>query len=61
MFVIVQAFNNFCDATASKKPLMAIEEKFAQAMRASGVAITVTSVTDFAAFAIGAVGVSATM
>ena len=55
MFVMVQAFKNVMDGPGSTLPL---EERFGLAMKYAGVTITVTSVTDFIAFAIGASTVS---
>ncbi|KAF6037774.1 PTCHD3 [Bugula neritina] len=50
MFVIIEAWNNL-STFEKQKPL---PEKVAIAMKHAGVSITVTSVTDFVAFAIGA-------
>lgn len=50
MFVIIEAWNNL-SAAEKQKPL---PEKVALTMKHAGVSITVTSVTDFVAFAIGA-------
>ena len=55
MFVMVQAFKNVMDSPDCTLPL---EERFGLAMKYAGVTITVTSVTDFIAFAIGASTVS---
>ena len=55
MFVMVQAFKNVMDSPDCSLPL---EERFGLAMKYAGVTITVTSVTDFIAFAIGASTVS---
>ena len=55
MFVMVQAFRNVMDGPGSALPL---DERFGLAMKYAGVTITVTSVTDFIAFAIGATTVS---
>lgn len=54
MFVIIEAWNNL-SAAEKRKPL---PEKVALTMKHAGVSITVTSVTDFVAFAIGASTVS---
>ena len=54
MFVIIEAWNNL-SAAEKQKPL---PEKVALTMKHAGVSITVTSVTDFVAFAIGASTVS---
>ena len=54
MFVIVEAWNNL-NPMQKKKDLTV---KVALAMQHAGVSITVTSVTDFVAFAIGATTVS---
>ncbi|XP_070562444.1 patched domain-containing protein 3-like isoform X2 [Ptychodera flava] len=50
MFVIVQAWSNLPE-DAKKNP---IHERVGQALRHAGVSITVTSITDFVAFGIGA-------
>ena len=50
MFVIIQALDNL----TSDQKQRPIPERMALAMRHAGVSITVTSVTDIAAFAIGA-------
>ena len=56
MFVIIQCFKNVQkDAELSK---LNVEEKIAQALKHAGVSITVTSLTDVFAFAVGAVTVS---
>ena len=52
---MVQAFKNVMDSPDCTLPL---EERFGLAMKYAGVTITVTSVTDFIAFAIGASTVS---
>ena len=52
---MTQAFKNVMDSPGSTLPL---EERFGLAMKYAGVTITVTSVTDFIAFAIGASTVS---
>ncbi|CAG0891879.1 unnamed protein product [Cyprideis torosa] len=49
MFVILQCWN-----TLREKPSTALPARIGKTMRDAGVAVTVTSVTDFAAFAIGA-------
>ncbi|XP_042862296.1 protein patched homolog 3-like isoform X2 [Penaeus japonicus] len=49
MFVIMQAWNNLTPKEKKKK----LEERIGLALKHAGVSITVTSVTDFAAFAIG--------
>lgn len=49
MFVIAQAWNNF----ARTKKSLSDEVKFGITMEKAGVAITVTSLTDFLAFAVG--------
>lgn len=54
MFVIIEAWNNLT-ALQRRKDL---KVKIALAMQHAGVSITVTSVTDFVAFAIGATTVS---
>ena len=51
MFVMTQAFKNVMSGPGSKLPL---EERFGLAMKYAGATITVTSVTNFIAFAIGA-------
>ena len=51
MFVMTQAFKNVMDGPESKLPL---DERIGLTMKYAGVTITVTSVTDFIAFAIGA-------
>lgn len=48
MFVIVQSFNNVGKSGKDN------QERFGLAMRNSGAAVTVTSLTDFIAFAVGA-------
>merc|ERR1719367_745004 len=48
---MIQSFKNVMDGPGSTLPL---EERFGLAMKYAGVTITVTSVTDFIAFAIGA-------
>lgn len=50
MFVIIQAWNKFAE---HRKDLTKVE-KFGETLQRAGVAITVTSLTDFMAFAIGA-------
>lgn len=50
MFVIIQALDNL----SAEEKLMPIPERMARALKYAGVSITVTSVTDIAAFAIGA-------
>ena len=52
MFVIMQSWNNLGAGKHSKT--LALEDKFGLAMQHAGVAITITSLTDFLAFAIGA-------
>lgn len=54
MFVIIEAWNNLT-ALQKRKDL---KVKIAIAMQHAGVSITVTSITDFVAFAIGASSVS---
>ena len=54
MFVIVQAVENLSDAEQK----MPIHQRIGKAMRHAGVSITVTSVTDMAAFLIGSTSVS---
>ena len=54
MFVIVQAVENL-SVTEQKLP---IHQRIGKAMRHAGVSITVTSVTDMAAFLIGSTSVS---
>ncbi len=54
MFVIMQCWNNLPE---SKKG-SSIPEKVGLALKHAGVSITVTSVTDFAAFVIGGTTVS---
>ena len=56
MYVIVQGINNLSDE--DKK--LAIHERIGKAMKHAGVSITVTSVTDMAAFFIGSSSVSFT-
>ena len=58
MFVMTQAFKNVMDGPESKLPL---DERIGLTMKYAGVTITVTSVTDFIAFAIGATTVSVTV
>ena len=58
MFVMTQAFKNVMDGPESKLPL---DERIGLTMKYAGVTITVTSVTDFIAFAIGATTVSITV
>ena len=55
MFVMTQAFQNVMSGPGSELPLV---ERFGLAMKYAGATITVTSVTDFIAFAIGATTVS---
>uniref|UniRef100_A0A0P5P9V2 Patched domain-containing protein n=1 Tax=Daphnia magna TaxID=35525 RepID=A0A0P5P9V2_9CRUS len=50
MFVIIQALDNL----SNEEKQLPIPERMARAMKHAGVSITVTSVTDIAAFAIGA-------
>ncbi|XP_068236548.1 patched domain-containing protein 3-like [Palaemon carinicauda] len=50
MFVIVQCFNNLNE----EERRLELRQRMATALRHAGVAITVTSITDFAAFFIGA-------
>lgn len=54
MFVIVQSWNNL----SADDKTTALHEKFAKTMKHAGVAITVTSLTDFISFAIGGTTVS---
>lgn len=54
MFVIIEAWNNLTDLEKKKD----LKVKIAIAMQHAGVSITVTSLTDFVAFAIGATTVS---
>lgn len=54
MFVIIEAWNNLSPSEKQKD----LAEKVAMTMKHAGVSITVTSVTDFVAFAIGATTVS---
>ncbi len=55
MFVIVQSWHNFA-APMGKAATLA--SRFGATMRHAGVAITVTSVTDVVAFAVGSTTVS---
>ena len=55
MFVIMQSVNNVKKEAALNQ--LSIEEKIALALKHAGVSITVTSVTDVFAFAVGAVTV----
>lgn len=57
MFVIIEAWNNL---SAAERQLE-LPEKVALTMKHAGVSITVTSITNFAAFAIGSTTVSHTM
>lgn len=50
MFVIIEAWNNLTELEKSKD----LKVKVAITMQHAGVSITVTSITDFVAFAIGA-------
>lgn len=50
MFVIIEAWNNLTELERCKD----LKVKVAITMQHAGVSITVTSVTDFVAFAIGA-------
>ncbi len=57
MFVIVQAWNRL----GERQPLTSkaqIPDQLSKTMRNSGVAVTITSVTDFLAFAVGGTTVS---
>jgi len=54
MFVIIEAWHNLTPSQKKKD----LKIQVAIAMQHAGVSITVTSVTDFAAFAIGATTVS---
>lgn len=54
MFVIIEAWNNLTELEKRKD----LKVKVAITMQHAGVSITVTSVTDFVAFAIGASTVS---
>ena len=54
MFVTMQCFNNL-NEEEEKKPMT---ERFGMTMRRAGVAITITSLTDFLAFAVGGTTVS---
>ncbi len=60
MFVIVQCWTNlYPDYLSSKKPSkMSIAERMGSALQHAGVSITVTSLTDIAAFGVGAFTVS---
>ena len=49
MFVTMQCFNNLDDAE-NKRPML---ERFGLTMKRAGAAITITSLTDFLAFAVG--------
>ena len=51
MFVIVHAFDNL---STPEKQLKSLAQNFGTTMKHAGVAITITSVTDLLAFAIGA-------
>ena len=55
MFVIMQSYSNLSDEQKSSLPL---PERIGLTMRHAGAAITVTSLTDVCAFAVGAVTVS---
>lgn len=50
MFVIMQSWNNLAEDEKS----ISLEDRFGMTMQHAGVAITITSLTDFLAFAIGA-------
>ena len=54
LYVIVQAVNNLSESDK----LLSIPDRIGKAMRHAGVSITVTSVTDMAAFFIGSSSVS---
>ena len=54
MFVTMQCFNNL-NEEEEKKPMT---ERFGMTMRRAGAAITITSLTDFLAFAVGGTTVS---
>jgi len=54
MFVIIEAWNNLSREDKRKD----LPDKVALTMKHAGVSITVTSITDFVAFAIGATTVS---
>lgn len=60
MFVIAQAYDNYCRerADGAGRSAATAEGKFGHAMRVSGVAVTITSLTDFASFGLGATTVS---
>jgi Niemann-Pick C1 protein len=49
MFVIMQCWNNLSD----KEKKMSLPERVGLTMKHAGVSITVTSITDFVAFAVG--------
>ena len=60
MFVIMQSWNN-AEAHSRLKPdskILDLTERFGVALRHAGVGITVTSITDVIAFAVGASTVS---
>lgn len=54
MFVIMQCWNNLFPDCLSKRSKIAIPDRMGMALKHAGVSITVTSLTDIAAFGVGA-------
>ncbi|XP_021948457.1 protein patched homolog 2 isoform X2 [Folsomia candida] len=54
MFVIMQCWNNLFSSPLTNKSKLSIPERMGMAMKHAGVSITVTSLTDVAAFGVGA-------
>jgi len=54
MFVIIQCWNNLYPSTLTKQSKLSLPERMGNAMKHAGVSITVTSLTDIAAFGVGA-------
>jgi len=58
MFVIMQCWTNLFPSSLTTKSKLSIPEKMGMALKHAGVSITVTSLTDVAAFGVGALTVS---
>ena len=55
---MVQAYDNVVEDMRAKKEHLDLHSRIAKTMQNAGVAITITSITDFTVFAIGATTVS---
>lgn len=54
MFVIMQCWNNLFPDCLTKRSKISIPDRMGMALKHAGVSITVTSLTDIAAFGVGA-------